>query len=97
MVAWPKVTQISIYLQPYLDQTKIITRLTRKKLQRNLNAATDVYINSVSGSPCVGNPIKLYKGARNPLSKNYYSQRENLITFLQDTKKKKHCAIILDR
>ena len=59
------------------------------KLRTNLDAATDVYINSVSGSKCAGKPIKLVNGACNTLSKDYSARRENLTTFLQGSKKKK--------
>ena len=60
-----------------------------KKTKKNLDAATDVYISSVSGSPCAENPIKLVKGATNAHSEENQSRRENLLTFLQGTKKKK--------
>ncbi|CAB3988493.1 Chromatin modification-related YNG2 [Paramuricea clavata] len=63
--------------------------IDKEKLKTNLDAATDVYINSVSGSLCAGNPIGLFKGANNPLSENYCRRRENLLTFLQGTKKNK--------
>ena len=61
----------------------------KEKLHANLDAATDVYINSVSGTKCAGNPIVLVKGAQNERSKTYLERRDHLLTYLQGSKKKK--------
>lgn len=44
------------------------------KLEQNLEAATDVFIDRVSGAPCGESEITLVKGARNEASKRYNDQ-----------------------
>ena len=58
-------------------------------MHANIDAATDVYINSVSGTKCAGNPIVLVKGAQNEMCKTYLERRGHLLTYLQGSKKKK--------
>ena len=67
-------------------------KLDKTKLKQNLEAAIDVYISAVNGSPCGGKPIHLVKGAQDELSKTYQERRQRLITFLRGTKKKKDGA-----
>ena len=55
----------------------------KEKLHANIDAATDVYINSVSRTKCAGNPIVLVKGAQNEMSKVYLERRGHLLTYLQ--------------
>ena len=38
-------------------------KLCYEKLKKNMDAAADVYINTVSGTPCFGTQIHLVKGA----------------------------------
>ena len=59
-------------------------KLDHEKLKQNLDTATDVYINTVSGSPCFGTNIILVKGAA---GRAYHERRSNLLTFLQGSKK----------
>jgi hypothetical protein len=58
------------------------------KLQANLDAAADVYINTVAGTKCAGDPIFLVKGAKDEVSKRYLERRDHLLTFLQGSAKK---------
>ena len=60
--------------------------IDKEELKANLDSATDVYINSVSGTKCAGNVISLVKGADNEVSKNYLERRNHLLTFLQGSK-----------
>ena len=64
-------------------------KLDKTQLKQNLEAAIDVYISAVNGSPCGGKPIHLLKGAQDELSKKYQERRQRLIIFLRGTKKKK--------
>ena len=64
-------------------------KLDTTKLKQNLEAAIDVYISAVNGSPCGGKPIHLVKGAQDELAKKYQERRQRLIIFLRGTKKKK--------
>jgi hypothetical protein len=51
--------------------------------------ATEVYINTVSGTPCFGANKHLVKGATDEISKLYCDQRSNLLIFLRGSKKSK--------
>ena len=62
--------------------------IDNEKLQANLDAASDVYINTMTGTKYASNPIVLVKGARNEVSKRYLEQRDHLPTFLQGSAKK---------
>ena len=62
--------------------------IDNEKLQANLDAASDVYINTMTGTKYAGNPIVLVKGARNEVSKRYLERRDHLLTFLQGSAKK---------
>ena len=46
-------------------------KLDKTQLKQNLEAAIDVCISAVNGSPCGGKPIHLLKGAQDELSKKY--------------------------
>ena len=63
-------------------------KLDMERLKQNLESATDVYINTVSGSPCFGTEILLVKGAVGEESRMYHERRTNLLTFLRGPKKK---------
>ena len=63
-------------------------KLDMERLKQNLESATDVYINTVSGSPCFGTEIFLVKGAVGEESRMYHERRPNLLTFLRGPKKK---------
>ena len=43
-------------------------KLCEKKLEKNLNAATKVYISAMSGAPCFGTKIHLVKRATDEVS-----------------------------
>ena len=62
--------------------------IDNEKLLANLDAAADVYINTMAGTRCAGNPIVLVKGAKNEVSKRYLERRDHLLTFLQGSAKK---------
>ena len=62
--------------------------IDHEKLLANLDAAADVYINTMTGTKCAGNPIVLVKGAKNEISKKYLERRDHLLTFLQGSAKK---------
>lgn len=64
-------------------------KLSDEKLEKNINAATEVYISTVSGTPCFGTKIHLIKGATDEVSKLYCDRRSNLLTFLRGSKKSK--------
>ena len=61
--------------------------IDQDRLESNLGAATETYINSVSGTKCSGNPILLLKGCRDDVSRNNQERRDRLLTFLQGSKK----------
>ena len=63
--------------------------IDKEKLKANLNAATNVQLNSVSGTKCAGNLISLVKGVDNNVSRGYLKRRNHLLTFLQGSKEKK--------
>lgn len=54
-----------------------------EKLERNLDAATDVYISKCNNAPFGNSSITLFKGNRNDLARNYKSRRPHLIAFLK--------------
>ena len=62
-------------------------KLCHDMLKKNLNAATDVYINTVNGAPCFGTQIHLVKGATDNVSDMYQERRPRLLTFLRGSKK----------
>ena len=64
-------------------------KLCEEKLKKNLNAATEVYISTVSGTPCFGTGIHLVKGAKDEVSKLYCDRRSNLLIFLRGSEKSK--------
>ncbi|CAH3159029.1 unnamed protein product, partial [Porites lobata] len=39
--------------------------LSAKKLNKNMDIATDVYIDRVDGAPCFGTTLKLHSGGKN--------------------------------
>jgi hypothetical protein len=61
-------------------------KLSMEMLKKNLDSATDVYINTVHGTSCFGTQINLVKG--NP-SGLYQERRPRLLTFLRGSKKAK--------
>ncbi|CAB4009143.1 Hypothetical predicted protein, partial [Paramuricea clavata] len=61
--------------------------IDQDRLESNLGAATETYINSVSGTKCSGNPILLLKGCRDDVSRNNHERRDRLLTFLRGSKK----------
>ena len=61
--------------------------IDQDRLESNLGAATETYINTVSGTKCSGNPILLLKGCRDDVSRNNHERRDHLLTFLQGSKK----------
>ena len=67
-----------------LDDDK---NINQDKLKQNMETAIDVYINSVSGSPCFGTKIVLIKGANEEEASLYHSRRKNLLRFLRGSKK----------
>ena len=64
-------------------------KLCYKKLKKNMDAAADVYINTVSGTPCFGTQIHLVKGAADEVSELYCDRRAKLLAFLRGSKKAK--------
>lgn len=64
-------------------------KIDKEKLKKNLDAATDVYISVVDGSPCCGTNIHLIKGANGSTAVSYQQRRENLLIFLKGTNKQK--------
>lgn len=71
-----------------LGSNRNIAGIDNEKLQANLDATADVYINTVSGTTCAGNPIVLVKGAINKVSRRYLERRDHLLTYLQGSAKK---------
>ena len=59
-----------------------------EKLERNLDAATDVYISKCNNAPFGNSSIRLLKGNRNDLARNYKSRRPHL-TFLKGSQQSK--------
>lgn len=60
-----------------------------EKLERNLDAATDVYISKCNNAPFGNSSIRLFKGNRNDLARNYKSRRPHLLTFLKGSQQSK--------
>ena len=60
--------------------------LDKEQLLKNLDLATDVYINKVDGSPCAQQPIRLVKGANDAHAKYLRERRSKLLTFLKGKK-----------
>ena len=58
-------------------------KINREQYQKNMNLATDVYINRVDGSPCGRTSIKLFKGANSTV---YQERRPLLLKFLKGSK-----------
>lgn len=58
--------------------------LDEKKLKKNLEEATEVYIDRVQGASCCGSPVLLMKGAVADMHRRQY-----LLTFLKGSKKAK--------
>ena len=54
-----------------------------------MDAAADVYINTVSGTPCFGTQLHLVKGAADEVSELYCDCRSKLLAFLRGSKKAK--------
>ena len=73
-------------IQTFIPSTILVSNLgtdggtDKEKLHANIDTATYVYINSVSGTKC---PIVLVKGAQNEMSKAYLERRGHLLTYLQ--------------
>lgn len=61
-------------------------KIDENKLQTNMEAAMDVYISRVSGSPCGDTVIHLHKGAE---SSEFQCMRKDMHIFLKRSKKKK--------
>lgn len=59
------------------------------KLEQNLESATDVYISKCNNAAFGESSIRLLKGSKNDLARNYKNRRPHLITFLSGTQKKK--------
>ncbi len=59
------------------------------RLEQNLESATDVYISKCDNAAFGESSIRLLKGSRNDLARNYQNRRPHLITFLSGTRKKK--------
>ncbi|XP_068761299.1 uncharacterized protein [Montipora capricornis] len=54
--------------------------LNAKKLNENMDIATDVYIDRVDGAPCCGTILKLHTGGKN---ETMSERRESLLVFLK--------------
>lgn len=63
--------------------------LCKEKLKKHLDAVAEVYITTISGSPCFGTKIHLIKGATDEVSKLYCDRRSKLLTFQRGSKKAK--------
>lgn len=61
-----------------------------EKLQANLDAAANVYINAVASTKCAGNPIVLVKGAENRVSKRYLEEIIYSLSFKVQQKSNQH-------
>lgn len=66
-------------------------KLCEEMLKKNLDTATDVYINTVNGTPCFGTQIHLVKGATGNVSNMHQERRPRLLTFLRGSKKEIKC------
>ena len=66
-------------------------KLCEDMLEKNLDTATDVYINTVNGTPCFGSHIHLVKGATGSVSNMYQERRSRLLIFLRGSKKEIKC------
>ena len=62
-------------------------RVNLEQYKKNMDLATEVYINRVNDSPCGGTAIKLYKGAD---SSDHQRRRPLLQKFLKGSKQDKH-------
>ena len=60
-----------------------------ERVRKNLDLATDVYINRVNNCPCGETVIHLYKGAD---SGSLQEERKHLLVFLKGSRKKKAAA-----
>ena len=60
--------------------------LNAKKLNENMDIATDVYIDRVDGAPCCGTTLKLHTGGKN---ETMSERRESLLVFLKGSAKDK--------
>jgi hypothetical protein len=54
--------------------------LNKKKVEENMDIATDVYIDRVNGAPCCGTPVQLFKGGKNETNSQ---RRQSLLIFLK--------------
>ena len=61
-------------------------RVNLEQYKKNMDLATEVYINRVNDSPCGGTAIKLYKGAD---SSDHQKRRPLLLKFLKGSKQDK--------
>ena len=64
-------------------------QIDKEQQKKNLEAAMDVYISVVNGSPCHGTKIHLIKGATGLTADEYQQRRDKLLIFLRGTKRKK--------
>ena len=64
-------------------------QIDKEQQKKNLEAAMDVYISTVDGSPCHGTKIHLMKGANGSTADEYQQRRDKLLIFLRGTKKQK--------
>ena len=64
-------------------------KLCCEKLKKNMDAAADVYINTLSGTPCFDTQIHLVKGDADEVSELYCDRRSKLPAFLRGSKKAK--------
>ena len=62
-------------------------KINKEQYKRNMDLATEVYINGVNDSPCGETAIKLYKGAD---SSHYQERCPLLLKFLKGSKQEKH-------
>lgn len=62
-------------------------QINKEQQKKNLEAATDVYISAVDGTPCCGTKIHLTKGATGSTADAYQQRRDKLLIFLRGTKK----------
>ena len=78
----------------FIPSTLLVSNLSSNggvdetQLKKNLNAATDVYVNSVQPT-CAGQTVLMVKGSQSDVSENFLNRRDNLNVYLNGSKQEK--------